>query len=85
MRFLKEARPGAPLVMHGGVVNLGETDGRICLDMRHADGAPSSVFTLRVAHADTRAMRPFPWSLAHARGREAHDLRAARSRQAALH
>ena len=39
IRFLKEARPGAPLVMHGGVVKLGDSDASICLDMRHADGA----------------------------------------------
>ncbi|WP_395644831.1 thioesterase family protein [Terricaulis sp.] len=62
VRFLKEARPGAPLAMHGGVVKLGESDATLCLDMRHADGAPSSVFTLRVTHADTRGFRPFPWS-----------------------
>lgn len=62
IRFLKEARPGAPLVMHGGVVKLGESDATLCLDMRHADGAPSSVFTLKVIHADTRSFGPFPWS-----------------------
>lgn len=62
IRFLKEARPGAPLVMHGGVVKLGEEDATLCLDMRHADGAPASCFTLKVAHADTRGFRPFPWS-----------------------
>ncbi len=62
IRFLKEARPGAPLTMHGGVVKLGESDATLCLDMRHGDGAPASCFTLRVAHADTRGFRPFPWS-----------------------
>lgn len=62
VRFLKEARPGAPLTMHGGVVKLNESEAQVCLDMRHADGAPSSCFTLRVAHVDTRAFRPFPWS-----------------------
>jgi acyl-CoA thioester hydrolase len=62
IRFLQEARPGAPLVMHGGVIKLGEDDATVCLDMRHGDGAPASTFTLRVAHVDTRAFRPFPWS-----------------------
>jgi acyl-CoA thioester hydrolase len=62
IRFLKEARPGAPLVMHGGVVKLGESDATLCLDMRHADGAPGTCFTLKVAHVDTRGFRPFPWS-----------------------
>src|SRR5262249_15447484 len=32
------------------------------LDMRHADGSPGTAFTFRVAHADTRSFRPFPWS-----------------------
>lgn len=68
IRFLKEALPGAPLSMHGGVVEMGESDARLCLDMRHADGAPASVFTLRVAHADTRSFKAFPWS---ARSRQA--------------
>jgi len=62
VRFLLEARPGAPLVMHGGVAKLGESDGVFCLDMRHADGAPSSAFTLHVSHVDTRGFRPFAWS-----------------------
>lgn len=61
-RFLKEARPGAPLVMHGGVVKFGESDAALCLDMRHADGAPSSCFTARVAHVETRGFRAFPWT-----------------------
>jgi acyl-CoA thioester hydrolase len=68
IRFLKEARPGAPLVMHGGVVKLAESEATLCLDMRHADGAPSSCFTMKVAHAETRGFRAFPWS---ARTREA--------------
>ncbi len=62
IRFLKEALPGAPLNMHGGVVSVEEKEAIVCLDMRHADGAPASAFTLRVAHSDTRSFRPFPWS-----------------------
>jgi acyl-CoA thioester hydrolase len=62
IRFLKEARPPAPLIMHGGVVKLEEEEGVFCLDMRHGDGAPCSAFTVRAAHVDTRGFRPFPWS-----------------------
>ena len=61
-RFLKEARPGAPLIMHGGLAELGDSNARLVLDMRHGDGAPSSCFTLKVAHAETRGLRVFPWS-----------------------
>lgn len=62
VRFLKEARPGAPLTMHGGVVKLEEKEALLCLDMRHADGAPSACFTIRAAHTETREFRSFPWS-----------------------
>ena len=62
VRFLKEARPGAPLVMHGGVVHMGKHDATLCLDMRHHDGAPGTCFTFKVAHVETRALRAFPWS-----------------------
>jgi acyl-CoA thioester hydrolase len=61
-RFLKEARPGAPLIMHGGVIDLGDTDATLCLDMRHHDGAPGTAFTFKVRHVETRGLRSFPWS-----------------------
>jgi acyl-CoA thioester hydrolase len=67
-RFLKEARPGAPLIMHGGVIEFGESDATLCLDMRHHDGAPGTAFTFKVRHVETRGLRSFPWS---ARSREA--------------
>lgn len=62
VRFIKEARPGAPLIMHGGVVDIGESDATLCLDMRHHDGAPGTAFTFKVRHVETRGLRSFPWS-----------------------
>jgi acyl-CoA thioester hydrolase len=62
VRFLKEARAGAPLVMHGGVAQIGESDARLLLDMRHGDGAPAAAFTISARHADPRALRAFAWS-----------------------
>ncbi|MEQ1820226.1 MAG: thioesterase family protein [Terricaulis sp.] len=62
MRFIKEARPGAPLVMHGGVVDISESEATLCLDMRHHDGAPGTAFTFKVRHVETRGLRSFPWS-----------------------
>jgi len=62
VRFIKEARPGAPLVMHGGVVEMGESDATLCFDMRHHDGAPGTAFTFKVRHVETRGLRSFPWS-----------------------
>lgn len=61
-RFIKEARPGAPLIMHGGVIDIGESDATLCLDMRHHDGAPGTSFTFKVRHVETRGLRGFPWS-----------------------
>lgn len=62
VRFIKEARPGAPLIMHGGVVEIGESDATLCFDMRHHDGAPGTAFTFKVRHVETRGLRSFPWS-----------------------
>jgi len=62
VRFIKEARPGAPLIMHGGVVEMGESDATLCFDMRHHDGAPGTAFTFKVRHVETRGLRSFPWS-----------------------
>jgi acyl-CoA thioester hydrolase len=62
LRFLKEARAGAPLVMHGGVVQLGESDARFLFDLRHGDGAPAAAITLSARHVDPRQLRAFAWS-----------------------
>jgi len=62
IRFLKEARPGAPLTMRGGVVEVGESDAVIYVELRHIDGTVSSTCRMRVAHAEPRTLAPFPWS-----------------------
>lgn len=62
IRFIREARTCERLIMHGGVLELGESDVRVCLDMRHGDGAPCSAFTLRAAHAEPRDLKAFGWS-----------------------
>ncbi|WP_374576512.1 thioesterase family protein [Phenylobacterium sp.] len=61
MRFLKEAHAGAALTMTGGVVEMGETDARVLLVIRHPNGAPAATFQMVVAHATARDLRPFPW------------------------
>lgn len=61
IRFLKEARPGAPLTMAGGVVSFGEDDARLLLLLRHQDGALAASFQTVVAHVTARDARPFPW------------------------
>jgi len=61
IRFLKEARPGAPLAMTGGVVEIGEDDARLLLLLRHQDGTLAASFQTVVAHATAGDARPFPW------------------------
>jgi acyl-CoA thioester hydrolase len=61
IRFLAEARAGAPLSMHGGVVAIGESDAVIYQEMRHVDGRVAATFLTRVAHVDARTGKPFPW------------------------
>ena len=62
IRFLREAKAGAALHMTGGVIEMGESDARLLLVIRHASGQPAATFQLLVEHATTRDMRPFPWS-----------------------
>lgn len=61
IRFLREARPGTPLSMTGGVVEMGETDARLLLLMRHPSGELAASFQTVVAHATPRDGRAFPW------------------------
>lgn len=62
VRFHKEALPGAPLSMHGAVIDLGEDEAALCCDMRHLDGAPATTFVLKTVHAEPRALKRYPWS-----------------------
>lgn len=61
IRFLREARPGAPLTITGGVVEIGEDEARVLLLMRHRDGELAASFQTVVAHVTARDGRPFPW------------------------
>jgi len=61
IRFMKEARPGAPLHMIGGVVEWGETDARLVLLLRHRAGEIAAVFQTLVSHVTAQEARAFPW------------------------
>lgn len=62
VRFLAEARPGAPLMIEGGVSEVGESGLTVVLIMRHAArGKVAASFQIRLDHADPRSARPFPW------------------------
>jgi acyl-CoA thioester hydrolase len=61
IRFIKEARPGAPLHMIGGVVEWGEADARLLFLLRHRDGETAAAFQTLVSHVTTQEVRAFPW------------------------
>jgi len=53
VRFLAEARPGAPLIIGGGFSSITQHEATACLIMRHAlSNIPAAAFTLRVDHID---------------------------------
>jgi len=64
VRFLKEARAGAGLVMTGGVLSLGETDAILLQILLHASGEPAAALTVRVTHVTPGELKPFPWTQA---------------------
>ena len=61
IRFLREARAGATLTMTGGVVEMGESEARLMLVIRHDSGEPAATFQTVVAHVTAHDLRPFPW------------------------
>ncbi len=61
IRFIKEAHPGAPLTITGGVIEMGEADARLLLLMRHQSGDLAASFQTKVAPATARDGRAFPW------------------------
>jgi len=69
IRFLREARPGAPLAMRGCVLDMGEHEARLLLVLFHASGEPAASFQTVVAHVTAGDdPRPFAWP------RQAQDL-----------
>jgi acyl-CoA thioester hydrolase len=62
VRFLKEARPGAGLVMTGGLLDIGETEATLLQLLYHATGEPAAAITAKVRHVTPRDLRPFPWT-----------------------
>lgn len=60
IRFLREARPGAPLHMRAGVLEMGEADATVFLELIHAgDGSPAATCRMIVRHVEARTGKPF--------------------------
>ncbi len=64
VRFLKEARPGAGLIMTGGLLDIGDTDATLLQLLFHVTGEPAAAITVKVEHVTPRDLRPFPWTRA---------------------
>ena len=62
MRFIREVHPGRPLHMEACVLEVGTCDAVIFQTLYHGDGTPSATIRTRLAHAEIKTGRPFPWS-----------------------
>jgi len=63
IRFLREARVGAPLYMTAGILEIGETEARVLQMLVHAgSGELAASFQTVLTHATAREGRAFPWS-----------------------
>jgi acyl-CoA thioester hydrolase len=62
VRFLKEARPGAGLVMTGGILSIDDCEATLLQLLFHDSGEPAAAVTVRVAHVTPRDLKPFAWT-----------------------
>jgi len=61
IRYLAEARPGAPLLIRSGILELTETGADLLHVMYHADGRPAASLRETTAHISQRTLKPFAW------------------------
>jgi len=72
VRFLAEARPGAPLYIEGGFLDHDDVSATAILVMRHsASGTPAASFRIELLHAAPRSGRGFAWPQRFAAGADA--------------
>lgn len=62
VRYLREARVGAPLHITAGVLEMDESEATLLLSLIHSPtGEAASTFVTRVAHVSAAEGRRFPW------------------------
>jgi acyl-CoA thioester hydrolase len=62
IRFVKEARPAAPLHMTAGVLELGESDAQLLFLLQHSfSGEIAAAIQTHVAHVTPNLCEAFPW------------------------
>ena len=62
IKYLGEARPDNPLYIETGLIELGETDARLCHMMFHRDGRMAATIIENVEHISLRTKVAFPWN-----------------------
>jgi len=62
IRFMREVRPGRPLRMIGGVLDMGSSDMVLYQEIQHGDGSPAAVFRTRLRHVAAKTGLAFSWS-----------------------
>lgn len=62
IRFIAEVHPGRPLIMHGCVLEIGQSDVLLYQELRHSDGRPAAAFRTRLIHAASKTGVPFAWN-----------------------
>jgi acyl-CoA thioester hydrolase len=64
IKFMREARAGAPLFLRGGIVSLNDSELTLYTEMVHSfSGEIGATFITTLAHVDAKTARPFPFPL----------------------
>ncbi len=62
IKFMREARAGAPLFSRGGIVSVGETEITFYCELVHTfSGEIGATFITTLAHVDAKTGKPFPF------------------------
>ena len=63
VRFLAEARPGTPLEIRAGVLDIGSTSVTLAVVMNNcAQDIPSASYVIELDHVSPRSGKVFPWA-----------------------
>ncbi|MEO9971352.1 MAG: thioesterase family protein [Hyphomonadaceae bacterium] len=62
IRFIREVHPGRPLIMVGGVLEIGQSDVLLYQELRHGDGSAAASFRTRVQHITSKTGLAFAWT-----------------------
>jgi len=61
IKYMGEARPGDPLRIETGLIEIDGSEARLCHIMYHADNRLAATIVETVEHISLRTMKPFDW------------------------